>query len=166
MSWLMEIIPNPSPNYNERPAGQAIDMIVLHYTDMLSAIEALDLMCDPNSKVSAHYLIDKAGVVYQLVDDSKRAWHAGVSEWQGEENINNCSLGIELDNKGHTYGHEPFPDIQMQSLLKLLEHCTARYHIPKNRILGHSDIAPERKQDPGPFFDWDFLLKHGYGVLR
>lgn len=153
-----------SPNYNERPLEKPINMVIVHYTDMLSAEEALQRLCDPASKVSAHYLIDKQGQIFQLVDEAHRAWHAGVSSWEGETDINNGSIGIELDNGGHTHGPEPFPDEQIRSLLVLLKDLVDRHKIQPHRILGHSDIAPGRKIDPGPLFPWDILAKHGFGL--
>ncbi len=154
-----------SPNYDERKNAQPIDTVIIHYTDMLSAEAALKLLCDPASKVSSHYLIDKEGLIYQLVDEHHRAWHAGVSSWKGETNINCRSVGIELDNRGHTHGPEPFPEKQIESLLDLLKDITDRYSIPANRILGHSDVAPLRKKDPGELFPWSRLAEKGYGIL-
>lgn len=113
------MIERPSPNHNERPAGQAIDMLLLHYTGMRSAAEALERLCDPVAEVSAHYLIDEDGSSYQLVDEARRAWHAGVSAWAGHRDINGCSIGIELVNPGHEFGYRPFPAPQMQALIGL-----------------------------------------------
>lgn len=152
-----------SPNYNVRAEGKSINMVIIHYTDMISAEAAFERLCDPESKVSAHYLIDKDGQIYQLVDDTHRAWHAGVSSWDGETDINSCSLGIELDNLGHTHGPESFSNGQIQALLSLLAELVNRYKIPPQRILGHSDVAPGRKIDPGPLFPWDILAQHGFG---
>jgi N-acetylmuramoyl-L-alanine amidase len=131
---------------------------------MLSAEEALQHLCNPGSRVSAHFLISKEGTIYELVDPGKRAWHAGVSFWQGDNDINNRSIGIELDNLGHTFGPEPFPAIQISSLINLLEDLTRTYAIPPHRIVGHSDIAPSRKQDPGELFPWAKLASHGFGI--
>ncbi len=139
-------------------------MIVLHYTDMLTVEEALARLCDPISKVSAHFLISKEGVLYQLVDPKYRAWHAGLSSWGGEGDINSHSIGIEMDNLGHTFGPEPFSIPQMNTLLDLLADLTQTYEIPAHRIVGHSDVAPLRKQDPGELFPWHDLAKKGFGL--
>lgn len=155
---------NPSPNFGQRPSGMPLDMVVLHYTDMLNAEEALARLCDPKSEVSAHFLISKEGALYQLVDPKYRAWHAGVSSWAGEKDINSRSIGIEMDNFGHTFGPEPFPLAQMNTLYDLLGELTQTYGIPIHRIVGHSDIAPLRKQDPGSLFPWHDLAREGFGL--
>ncbi|MBX9786349.1 MAG: N-acetylmuramoyl-L-alanine amidase [Alphaproteobacteria bacterium] len=152
----------PSPHFNER--ALPLDSIILHYTDMPTADEALAWLCHPTSQVSAHYLIDEAGKTYRLVEDEKRAWHAGESFWQGCTDINSCSLGIELSNPGHSHGYQPFPEAQIDALLQLCEQLRDRWDIPKNRILGHSDIAPRRKQDPGHLFPWEKLAREGLGL--
>lgn len=152
----------PSPHFNER--ALPLDSIILHYTDMPTADEALAWLCHPTSQVSAHYLIDEAGKTYHLVEDEKRAWHAGESFWQDCTDINSCSLGIELSNPGHSHGYQPFPEAQIDALLQLCEQLSARWGIPKNRILGHSDIAPRRKQDPGHLFPWEVLSREGLGL--
>ncbi|MBP9752516.1 MAG: N-acetylmuramoyl-L-alanine amidase [Proteobacteria bacterium] len=154
-----------SNNFNERP--KSITHIVLHYTDLASAEESLKVLCDPNSKVSAHFLIDDNGDIYGLIDCLKRAWHAGVSNWEGIDNVNDFSIGIELQNKGHsTYPLEPYPKIQMESLIKLLQFLTTKYGINPLNVIGHSDIAPLRKKDPGEHFDWNFLKAYGFGIDR
>jgi N-acetylmuramoyl-L-alanine amidase len=153
----LNILWHPSPNYEKRQ--RAIDMVVIHYTEMESAAAALARLCDPMTKVSAHYLIDKAGVVTQLVADEHCAWHAGVSFWQGQTHLNHNSIGIELDNKGN----EPFVEVQMQVLENLLAFLIEKHNVPPHRIVGHSDIAPGRKVDPGPFFDWQRLHQRGWG---
>ncbi|MBM3633292.1 MAG: N-acetylmuramoyl-L-alanine amidase [Alphaproteobacteria bacterium] len=155
----------PSPNFESRPAGALVDMIILHYTDMTSAQSALDRLCDPEAKVSSHFLISKEGTLYQLVDPVYRAWHAGESSWQGRQDINSYSLGIELDNLGHTFGPEPFPEAQIITLLELLTELTTEYGISPKSILGHSDIAPLRKRDPGAMFPWALLGKRGFGQV-
>lgn len=160
----MKKIQNPSPNFEPRPPGAPLDMIILHYTDMLTAEEALARLCDPISKVSAHFLIGKEGMLYQLVDPKYRAWHAGVSSWEGENDINSRSIGIELDNLGHTFGPEPFSMPQINTLLDLLGELTQIYGIPAHRIVGHSDVAPLRKQDPGELFPWRDLARKGFGL--
>ncbi len=161
---MLKKIYYPSPNFEPRPSGIPLDMIVLHYTDMPNAEEALARLCDPASKVSAHFLIHKEGPLYQLVDPKHRAWHAGTSFWGGEGDINSRSIGIELDNLGHTFGPEPFPVSQMTTLYHLLEELTQIYGIPAHRVVGHSDVAPLRKQDPGELFPWHDLAKKGFGL--
>jgi len=155
-----------SPNWNERPEGAAIDTVVLHYTGMKNGSDALERLCDPVAAVSAHYLIEEDGRVYRLVPEEKRAWHAGVSSWQGRDNLNHSSIGIELVNPGHEFGYQPFPEGQIKALLVLLEEIRSRRPaISQTRYLGHSDIAPGRKIDPGPLFPWQRLAGHGFGVF-
>jgi len=158
----MEIIKAFSPNFNERLTP--IDTLIIHYTDMTSAKGALAWLTNPLSQVSAHYLIDEQGHIYQMVEEDKRAWHAGESYWQGRTDINSCSIGIELSNSGHSHGYQPFPINQIRSLLKLSQKIITRWNIPSSRILGHSDIAPQRKQDPGHLFPWKNLAQKGLGV--
>ncbi len=158
------IIDRPSPNHNERPADAAIDILLLHYTGMPTAAGALDRLCDPAAKVSAHYLIDEDGTTYALVDEDRRAWHAGVSYWQGERDINGRSVGIELVNPGHEFGYRPFPEPQIRALIGLCHDILARHAIPAARVLGHSDVAPARKEDPGELFDWPRLAAEGIGL--
>lgn len=159
------IVQHPSPNFNDRPEGVAIDTLVLHYTGMKSAEAALERMCDPAAEVSAHYMIDEDGVVTQLVDEEKRAWHAGVSHWRGNDNLNHNSIGIELVNPGHEFGYRPFPEVQMQALIPLCQAILERHHIPAHHVVGHSDIAPDRKEDPGELFDWERLAEQGIGLF-
>lgn len=140
-------------------------MLIIHYTGMQSAEASLLRLSDPNAAVSAHYLIDEDGTVYRLVDESKRAWHAGVSHWGGETDINSCSVGIELQNPGHEFGYRAFPDTQMSVLIALCVDILSRHAIPAERILGHSDVAPTRKEDPGELFDWRVLADAGIGRL-
>ncbi len=136
-------------------------MLVLHYTGMRSAAQALARLCDPAARVSAHYLIDEGGEVVALVPDELRAWHAGVSWWRGRANLNEVSLGIELVNPGHEWGYRPFPDAQMASLLELTTSLASRWQLSPARVVGHSDIAPARKDDPGELFEWDRLARKG-----
>lgn len=145
----------PSPNWNERQLP--ISMVVLHYTGMRSAADALERMCDPKAEVSAHYMIDEDGTVTRLVDEEKRAWHAGRSYWRGITDINSASVGIEMVNPGHEWGYRPFTEAQMDALIPLLAEIKVRHDIPRANIVGHSDIAPARKEDPGELFDWDSL---------
>lgn len=157
-------IASPSPNWDERPDGNMIDTVVLHYTGMKTGAEALARLCDPAAKVSAHYMIEEDGRLYQLVPEDKRAWHAGVSSWQGRDNINHTSIGIELVNPGHEFGYRHFPTAQIDRLLDLLGDITARHEIAPSRFIGHSDIAPDRKSDPGERFPWQRLASAGYGL--
>jgi N-acetylmuramoyl-L-alanine amidase len=160
----MQIRQRSSPNHGPRPAPARIDMLILHYTGMVSAEAALDRLCDPAAEVSAHYLIDEAGTVWQLVDESRRAWHAGRAFWAGESDINGRSIGIELANPGHEHGYRPFPEAQIAALEMLGRAILARHSIPPARILGHSDVAPQRKQDPGELFPWQRLAGAGIGL--
>jgi N-acetylmuramoyl-L-alanine amidase len=153
-----------SPNCDARPEGGRVDMLVLHYTDMKTAAEAIDRLCDPAAKVSAHYVIDEDGTVWHLVEDSRRAWHAGASFWQGTRDVNAASIGIELVNPGHAWGYRAFPDAQMASLETLCRELLVKHPIPADRIVGHSDVAPLRKQDPGELFDWPRLARAGIGL--
>lgn len=160
----MQLIAAPSPNFDARGAGASIDMLVLHYTGMPNGESALQRMCDPAAKVSAHYMIEEDGRVFQLVAEEHRAWHAGVSYWQGARNINERSIGIELVNPGHEFGYQPFPETQMSVLIELANAIVGRHGIPRERVLGHSDVAPQRKEDPGELFDWQRLHDSGLGL--
>ena len=153
----------PSPNWNERRLP--VSMVVLHYTGMESAEAALERLCDESAEVSAHYLIEEDGKVHRLVREDRRAWHAGRSSWRGITDVNSASIGIELVNPGHEFGYRPFPDAQMAALLPLLSDMVQRHDIPRANVVGHSDIAPTRKVDPGELFDWDLLAAHRL-VLR
>ncbi len=158
----MHILSNPSPNHDQRREGATIQWIILHYTALENTKTALDWMCDPQKEVSAHYLLCRTGAIYQLVPDAMRAWHAGVSAWKGEENLNHTSLGIELDNNGF----EPYSDIQIEKLLELLTYLCDTHTIPRAHVLGHQDIAPTRKIDPGKHFPWDILYAKGFAGER
>jgi N-acetylmuramoyl-L-alanine amidase len=158
----MTVIELPSPNYNERTVTP--DLCILHYTGMRSAPAALDRMCDPQAEVSAHYCVDEAGQVYRLVAEERRAWHAGVSFWKGETDINGRSIGIEIVNPGHEFGYVDFPAAQIDAVIGLLDGIRSRWDIADSRILGHSDIAPARKTDPGEKFPWKTLAQHGHGL--
>jgi len=153
----------PSPNHDAR-GGQAVDMLVLHYTGMRTGDEALRRLCDPDAKVSAHYMIEEDGRVFRLVPEDRRAWHAGVACWAGRRDINARSIGIELVNPGHEFGYRDFPAQQMDSLVILCTDILARHAIAPERVLGHSDVAPARKQDPGERFDWAALARAGIGL--
>jgi N-acetylmuramoyl-L-alanine amidase len=158
----MRLVPRPSPNHNDRNAP--VDMLVLHYTGMKSAKEALDRLCDPDAKVSAHYTIDEDGTVYVHVPEARRAWHAGIGHWAGAGDINARSIGIELVNPGHEFGYREFPPDQIAALTTLCHSILMRHPIPSWRVLGHSDVAPVRKEDPGELFPWQQLAKAGIGL--
>ena len=154
----------PSPNHGPRPDGRAVDMLILHYTGMESGSAALERMCDPEAAVSAHYMIDEDGAIWSLVTEDRRAWHAGVAFWAGATDINDRSVGIELVNPGHERGYREFPEPQIAALETLAKQILNRHQIPPHRVLGHSDIAPDRKQDPGELFDWRRLARNGIGI--
>ncbi|MEL6826698.1 MAG: N-acetylmuramoyl-L-alanine amidase [Pseudomonadota bacterium] len=162
----MKVEALPSPNFNDRK--HPVDMLVFHYTGMETGQQALDRMCDPAAEVSAHYMIWEDGRVVQLVGEDKRAWHAGVSSWQGNQDLNSRSIGIEIVNGGHDWPLAgdvlpPYPTEQIDALIELSKGILERWDIPFNRIVGHSDIAPARKDDPGEHFPWDRLARAGIG---
>ncbi len=159
-----QVTDHPSPNFGARPDGIVIDMLVIHYTGMRTGAAALKRLCDPTAEVSAHYLIEEDGRLFRLVDEAERAWHAGVGLWRGDSNINDRSIGIELVNPGHEYGYRPFPAAQMAALIGLAVDILARHPIPAQNVVGHSDVAPMRKQDPGELFDWRALAAAGIGA--
>src|SRR6516225_1383735 len=152
-----------SPNHGERQNGVRPDMILLHYTGMLDATVALDRLCAAGSEVSAHYLVFEDGRVIQMVPEARRAWHAGVSSWAGETDINSCSIGIEIANPGHDFGYPDFPKRQIAAVTALCRGIQTRNTIPPARVLAHSDVAPGRKQDPGEKFPWRTLYESGVG---
>ena len=155
---------HPSPNFDVRPAGTPVDMLVIHYTGMNSADDAMARLCDPAAGVGAHYLIDEDGAVHRLVDEEMRAWHAGEARWRGRGDINGRSVGIELVNPGDQFGYRPFPEPQMAACEKLSLAVLARHPIPARNVVGHSDVAPRRKKDPGELFDWRRLAEKGIGL--
>lgn len=159
------MIERPSPNFGSRAAGKRPDLLILHYTGMIDTKAALDRLTDPRSKVSAHYLVDEDGTVFRLVDESMRAWHAGVACWEGESDVNSRSIGIELVNPGHEFGYRPFPEGQIASLIELAGDIVGRHAIRPWHVLGHSDVAPERKTDPGELFPWQRLARAGIGLF-
>jgi N-acetylmuramoyl-L-alanine amidase len=159
---VIETIPAPSPNFNARTAPP--NMVVLHYTGMQTGQAALDRLRDPEAKVSAHYLVEEDGRVFALVAEERRAWHAGVSFWKGETDINGLSIGIEIVNPGHEWGYRAFPGVQIAAVIELLSEIRGRWDIPDVRIVGHSDVAPARKEDPGELFPWARLAKAGHGL--
>lgn len=158
----LSLIDEPSPNQDDR--DEAVDMLVMHYTGMPTGRAALDLLKSPRAKVSSHYVVDENGAVYCLVPEGKRAWHAGVSFWRGRSMLNDTSIGIEIVNPGHAWGYRPFPAVQMQAVLSLSQGIIARHNILARNVVAHSDIAPNRKQDPGELFGWSFLAAHGVGL--
>lgn len=163
----MRLIEHPSPNFNARPVidgAAGVRHVVIHYTGMMSCDEALARLCDPKAGVSAHYLIDQAGAAFQMVPEEARAWHAGVSYWRGVRDLNGISIGIELCNPGHDWGYTAFPKAQIETLKELLIGIRARHGIAADGYLGHSDIAPSRKIDPGELFPWRALAQEGFGL--
>jgi N-acetylmuramoyl-L-alanine amidase len=152
----------PSPNFDDRQLP--VSILVLHYTGMPRASDALDRLCDPEAKVSAHWFIDEDGSTTQLVAENSRAWHAGRSFWRGISDVNSASIGIELQNPGHEWGYRCFPRRQMQACLDLVSEILGRHAIPLANVVGHSDIAPARKEDPGELFDWPLLARHGLAL--
>lgn len=159
----LNIKQKPSPNFDDRN-GIAPSLLVLHYTGMKTASEALDRLTDESAQVSAHYTIDMDGTIYQHVDEESRAWHAGAGAWKHYKNINRRSIGIEIVNKGHEHGYHDFPIEQISAVKNLCHDIMARHDIEPEDVIGHSDIAPTRKQDPGEFFPWEELAKEGIGI--
>lgn len=151
-----------SPNHGERVGG-GIDMLLLHYTGMPDCKGAIDRLCDPAAEVSAHYVVQEDGAVVQLVDETRRAWHAGRASWAGVSDINSRSIGIEICNPGHDGGMPPYPARQIEGIITLCKGIIARHGIYPERVLGHSDVAPDRKADPGETFPWDRLAAAGIG---
>jgi N-acetylmuramoyl-L-alanine amidase len=154
----------PSPNHEARPDGAVIDTLVLHYTGMRSGQEAIARLCDPAAKVSAHYVVEEDGAVFRLVAEERRAAHAGISFWRGRSALNANSIGIEIVNPGHEWGYRPFPALQMAAVCDLCLEIMARHAIEQRNVVAHSDIAPDRKQDPGELFDWQGLAANGVGL--
>jgi N-acetylmuramoyl-L-alanine amidase len=153
----------PSPNFGERRGGLRPDMLILHYTGMPSCEDAIRCLASPQSGVSCHYVVDEDGTITQMVPEAFRAWHAGVSLWQGVDDINSCSIGIEIHNPGHDGGYPDFPGIQMMAVEALCMDIVDRHAIAPRRVLAHSDVAPRRKIDPGEKFDWARLALAGIG---
>ena len=158
----LQVFDMPSPNFDER--GASVDMLILHYTGMRTAQEAIDRLRDPVAQVSSHYVVDEDGTVLRLVPEEKRAWHAGVSHWRGHIALNARSIGIEIVNPGHEWGYRSFPVLQMAAVCDLCLVILARHAIPARNIVAHSDIAPDRKEDPGELFDWRGLARNGVGL--
>jgi N-acetylmuramoyl-L-alanine amidase len=160
----LAVIEAPSPNQDDRPDGMPIDMLVLHYTGMVSGRDALDRLRDPAAKVSSHYVVEEDGAIFRLVPEARRAAHAGVSHWRGHSALNGRSIGIEIVNPGHEWGYRGFPALQMAAVCDLCLDILARHPIPARNVVAHSDIAPDRKQDPGELFDWEGLARNGVGL--
>jgi len=163
LSTALNITSAPSPNFDERTLP--ISLLVLHYTGMESGAAALARMRDPGAKVSAHYMVEEDGEIFQLVEESNRAWHAGVASWNGETNINSNSVGIEIVNGGHEFGLPEFPDAQIMAVIALSKDIITRNAIQPRNVVGHSDIAPMRKEDPGEKFPWPGLAAAGIGFF-
>ncbi|MBU6454536.1 MAG: N-acetylmuramoyl-L-alanine amidase [Cyanobacteria bacterium REEB67] len=156
----LTFVDRPSPNFNERK-GVTPQILVLHYTAMATAEAAIQRLCDPAAQVSSHYVIDEQGVIYRLVAEDKRAWHAGVSYWDGKTDLNTSSIGIEIANPGDV----PFAKAQMDAVTALCRDIVKRYKMRAIYVVAHSDIAPDRKQDPGELFDWQGLAANGVGIF-
>jgi N-acetylmuramoyl-L-alanine amidase len=155
----MNPILRPSPNFNDR--NLPVWIIVLHYTGMPSAAAAIDHLAKPESKVSAHWVVAEDGQVVQMVDETRRAWHAGRSFWRGCTDVNSASVGIEIVNPGHEFGYRPFPDPQIAAVETLVANAMQRFAIDRSNVIGHSDVAPARKEDPGELFPWPRLAAKG-----
>lgn len=158
----MNLIDRPSPNFDAR--ARDVDMLILHYTGMKTGEEAMQRLCDPEAKVSAHYTVEEDGRVFAHVAEDKRAWHAGISCWKGEGDVNSRSIGIEIVNPGHEFGYRAFPAPQIHSVIELCKGVLTRHAIPVAHVLGHSDVAPARKEDPGELFPWARLAEEGIGL--
>ena len=154
----------PSPNQDDRPPETPADMIVLHYTGMQSAAAAIARLRDPAARVSAHYVVEEDGAIWRLVPEARRAWHAGVSFWRGHAALNDRSIGIEIVNPGHEFGYRDFPVLQLAAVCDLCLDLLARHPVPARNVVAHSDIAPDRKEDPGEKFDWESLAANGVGL--
>ena len=157
----MNVIEAPSPNFEPRKGVP--DTIVLHYTGMPTGEEALARLRDPDAKVSSHYVVEEDGRIFRLVPEERRAWHAGVSFWKGERDLNTRSVGVEIVNPGHEFGYRPFPAPQIAAVIELVADIRTRWMVDDGRIVGHSDIAPDRKDDPGELFPWKRLAEAGHG---
>jgi N-acetylmuramoyl-L-alanine amidase len=161
---MMDIIECPSPNFDDR--DRPVSMIVLHYTGMEDAAGAIARLRDPDAKVSCHYLVQEEGQILRMVPEDKRAWHAGRSYWRGVHGVNAASIGIEIVNPGHEFGYRPFPEEQMSALVPLVASLVERHNVAPANVVGHSDVAPDRKQDPGELFDWNRLARLGLALKR
>lgn len=160
----MNLIERPSPNFNERQGVDGPDILLLHYTGMQTCAAAVERLTSAEAKVSAHYTVDEDGTIYAHVPEHLRAWHAGVSSWRGMSDINSRSVGIEIVNPGHEFGYRPFPDVQIAAVIELGRAIVRRHAIPARNVIGHSDVAPGRKTDPGELFPWKRLSEAGLGL--
>ncbi len=160
----MDVIWTPSPNFDDRQLP--ISILVLHYTGMKDAASAINWLANPEAKVSAHYVVTEDGQIVQMVDEEKRAWHAGRGYWRGITDVNSASVGIEIVNPGHEWGYVPFPEEQMDAVTRLSHAIVQRHNISSSNVIGHSDLAPGRKQDPGELFDWERLARHGIALKK
>jgi N-acetylmuramoyl-L-alanine amidase len=158
----LPIVDLPSPNHDDR--GVAVDMLILHYTGMKTAQDAINRLRDRQAGVSSHYVVDEDGTVFRLVPEGRRAWHAGVSQWRGHTTLNARSIGIEIVNPGHEFGYRDFPVLQLAAVCDLCLAILARHAIPARNVVAHSDVAPDRKEDPGERFDWRALAANGVGL--
>jgi N-acetylmuramoyl-L-alanine amidase len=154
----------PSPNQDDRPDGMPIGTLILHYTGMQSAQAAVDRLRDPDARVSSHYVVDEDGAVLRLVPEARRAFHAGISYWRGNIELNARSIGIEIVNPGHEWGYRDFPVLQLSAVCDLCLAILSRHPIPQRNVVAHSDVAPDRKEDPGEKFDWEGLARNGVGL--
>lgn len=152
-----DIIDTPSPNFDAR--ALPVSMVVLHYTGMIDAASAIQRLADPEAKVSAHYVVAEDGQIIRMVDEAHRAWHAGRSWWRGISDVNSASIGIEIVNPGHEFGYRPFPEAQIDAVIRLVGAIVPRYGITRGNVVGHSDVAPARKDDPGELFPWARLAR-------
>ena len=159
---MPDLIDASSPNFDQRRAPP--DALVLHYTGMKTGEAALARLRDPEAKVSAQYLVEEDGRVFRLVPEERRAWHAGRGVWQGETDLNAASIGIEIVNPGHEFGYRAFPDVQIAAVIALIGDIRERWTVPDARIIAHSDLAPDRKEDPGELFPWKRLAEAGHGL--
>lgn len=162
---MLQVVSRPSPNFNERVGAGLPDMLILHYTGMQTGEAAIARLTDPAARVSAHYTVDEDGTVHAHVEERFRAWHAGVSSWRGHTDINSRSVGIEIVNPGHEFGYRPFPAAQIAAVVELSQGILSRHRIPARNVVGHSDVAPARKEDPGELFPWALLAREGIGLL-
>jgi N-acetylmuramoyl-L-alanine amidase len=160
----MKIIERPSPNFNERVGAGVPDILLLHYTGMQSCAAAVERLTSAEARVSAHYTVDEDGTIYSHVPEHLRAWHAGVSSWRGQTDINSRAVGIEIVNPGHEFGYRPFPDVQIEAVIALGQGIVRRHPIPARNVIGHSDVAWARKEDPGELFPWKRLAGEGLGL--
>jgi N-acetylmuramoyl-L-alanine amidase len=161
---MIEIVDCPSPNFGER--SLPVSMLVLHYTGMADGPSAIARLTEEEGTVSAHYVVCEDGQILRLVPEEKRAWHAGPSWWRGIQDVNSASIGVEIVNPGHEFGYRPFPEPQMDALIPLIAEIVGRHGIRPPNVVGHSDIAPARKEDPGELFDWSRLARLGLAVPR